>query len=450
MTDPFDRDPIARELRASLERHAHEAPRGDLLAQRIINQAEGSRRSRRNWRTWTMPLVAAGAVAAVVGAIAGVESLQTSANGPTPATSNDASVLQSPVNPTQTPSDSALPSPTTQSSGAETLRNVKVLDLTFVSENQGWALAAADCVSGPGRCSALFHMKGAKWWSMPNSTPFNVEGVTGGCTDPCVTNIRFADKDTGYAFGPSAFFMTKDGGNQWTPEAGGAIALETLDNNVIRVTATSPSGCPGPCGIGVETAAIGSNEWTPRSVQAAAAIRVVLSRGGADAYLLLTRNPAAGAGSATSTLYRSTDDGVHWIADGEPCPQTGGEVDSYTVAAGSHGAVSVLCAARTDQTHLRVAVSTDDGATFSNAGPPIPSTPSLLSGDPATVLVAAGDGLALSRDGGKTWHVVTEVSDQIGFVGFESTSVGRAVSADGKTIWTTRDAGQSWTPTTFS
>jgi len=144
VTDPFDRDPIARELRASLERHAREAPRGDLLAQRIINQAEGPRRSRRSWRTWTMPLVAAGAVAAVVGAIAGVESLQTSATGPTPATSNDVSVLQSPVTPTQAPSDTAVPSPTTQSSGAETLHDVHVLDLTFVSENQGWALAAAD------------------------------------------------------------------------------------------------------------------------------------------------------------------------------------------------------------------------------------------------------------------------------------------------------------------
>jgi photosystem II stability/assembly factor-like uncharacterized protein len=73
----------------------------------------------------------------------------------------------------------------------------------------------------------------------------------------------------------------------------------------------------------------------------------------------------------------------------------------------------------------------------------------MLTGDATTVLVAAGNGLARSTDGGATWHSVLSVAEHIGFVGFESTLVGRAVSADGKTIWTTRDGGGTWAPTTF-
>jgi len=39
-------------------------------------------------------------------------------------------------------------------------------------------------------------------------------------------------------------------------------------------------------------------------------------------------------------------------------------------------------------------------------------------------------------------------SDAI-WLGFENGSVGRAVSGGGSTIWTTRDAGKTWTSYTF-
>jgi photosystem II stability/assembly factor-like uncharacterized protein len=333
-----------------------------------------------------------------------------------------------------------------------TLHGVTVLDLTFVSENEGWALASADCTSGAGRCSALFHVNGGKWGSLPNSTPFNVTGVTGGCGYPCVTNIRFANPQVGYAFGPEAFLMTLDGGHHWARQDGGAIALESLDGNVIRVTASSASGCPGPCNVAVETSSIGSTKWTRADLPSVSGTGISFSRGQpSNAYLLVTRSPAGGAADATSTLYRSTDDGASWQALGEPCPQTGDEVDSFAVSGSGTNRVSALCVSRQALQRIVVATSTDGGAHFvAQPGRIQPKSSGVLTGDPATVLVIAGEtGLLRSGDGGRTWQHVAGVTGSIGFVGFESSTVGRAVSTDGTTIWTTRDAGETWQPVTF-
>ena len=60
MTDDFERDPLARELRDSLARHAASAPPGDALAERVIHATERPtdlrKRHHRGWRTWALPL----------------------------------------------------------------------------------------------------------------------------------------------------------------------------------------------------------------------------------------------------------------------------------------------------------------------------------------------------------------------------------------------------------
>lgn len=452
MTDneDFERDRLAQQLRETLAARAAEAPAGDLLAERIIHAADresvhSRRAAQRGWRTRALPLVAAAAVAGVVLTVVAIEHYRPT--GSPPAASQSGSPTQ-PSSPT--PTDTGSPSPTTASTTAAhvaDLTNVKVLDLTFVSENEGWALAAADCLTGPGRCTALLHTTDGKTWTSVRSTPFNVAGVQG-CAAPCVTDIRFADPHVGYAFGPAAFFMTTDGGAHWTPLAGGALQLETLDGNVIRVTG-SPSGCPGPCNVRVETAAIGSTTWTSAELGSLSGARLSFSRGGSDAYLLVTRNPAGGANDATSTLYRSSDDGRSWLQAGEPCPQSSAEVDSSAVAGAPDGRVSVLCTVRSATQRSFVVTSTDHGATFAPQPGTIPViVPDQLTGDPTTVLVAARDGLARSLDGGRSWTAVPDVQGRVTFVGFESSSVGRAVT-DQHTIWTTRDGGRSWRPKAF-
>jgi BNR/Asp-box repeat. len=175
---------------------------------------------------------------------------------------------------------------------------------------------------------------------------------------------------------------------------------------------------------------------------------VQLSRGGSDAYLLFPINQAGG-GPDITVLYRSSDDGGTWQRGTEPCPQVGGPVDAIDVAAAPDGRVSVLCSAR-DQSRYFVATSTDGGAHFDAQSGSIPeSAGGSLAGDPATVLGAGGSRqLAVSTNGGRSWTTAPGVTGNVTFVGFESNTVGRVVTG-GNTIWTTRDAGQSWTPVTF-
>jgi photosystem II stability/assembly factor-like uncharacterized protein len=449
MTDQYD--PLKEALRDSLHRHAADAPRGDLLAERIINTAQHPTQAdrhaaRHGWRTWTLPLIAAGAVAAVVGAVVGIENFRPQASPQNPGTA-PASVLSTP-SPTHTHSTptSQPPSKTVSTNPGPTgLSGVQITDLTF-AYGQGWALGSADCLSGPGRCTALWHTVDGRHWTSMGGEQFNVTGVKN-CADPCVNTIRFATQQIGYAFGPTALFMTTDGGASWQRQKGGALQLETLDSNVIRVTGTS-SGCPGPCIDGIETSAVGSTDWTSSNFHPASSSvnTVLLARGnGGYAYLLVARNPAGGASDETSTLYRSVDKGLTWRPVGEPCPQHRQEVDSVSVAGGDEGRAAVLCMTRQAPNRYRVATSTNGGATFADQPGRIPIAASFLTGDPNTVLVAAGDGgMARSIDGGQTWQPITDVTGAIGWVGFESQQVGRALSADGTTIWTTRDAGATW------
>jgi photosystem II stability/assembly factor-like uncharacterized protein len=450
MSDEYDRDPAAAALRASLARHADEAPPGGMLAERIIHAAPTAApgRGRRlwGWRTWALPLVAAGAVGAVVAAVSAIENYHPSAHAtpaaphtPTPSLTTSA---PPPVSPART-GHAVAPA------GQKGLRAVHVLDLTFAGVDEGWALASADCVSGPGRCTALLRTTDGRTWRDVRGGGFNVPGVRN-CADPCVRHLRFANPQVGYAYGQDAFFMTTNGGLSWSRAKGGAILLESLDNNVVRVT-SSGTGCPGPCDIRVETAALGAANWTAAELGPLSGSDVALSRGGSAAYLLLRRNPAGGAQDATSTLYSSTDDGRHWSAAGEPCPQGSHEVDSVAVTAAPDGRVSVLCTERSAQHGSFVANSTDAGRHFARQAGTVPAaTAGLLTGDAATVLVTGGTGLARSTDAGATWRTMPDVTGSVTFIGFESRQVGRAVTDGGRSIWTTRDGGATWSAVRFS
>lgn len=444
---------IESQLRATLDEQAGHAPRGEQLAGRILAEVQASARvlrPRRGWSTWTMPLLAAGAVASVVAAVVGVSQLRHSAAPERPAVSHQLPSPTHAVHRSAAPSATGSPSVPVTSSGTD-VAGFQALDLTFVSENQGWALGRARCVSGPGTCSALFRSTdGRNWTSMPGAA-FNVPGVKN-CTAPCVDHIRFATPDVGYVYSSAAFFMTTDGGSHWTYQPGrGAEALETLDGNVIRLVSDG-TGCPGPCNVRAQTARIGSSAWVTVPLQPGglSSVGVQLVRSGSDAYVLSTKNPTGGAANQTSTLFVSTYDGASWQKYGEPCPQPApagrtAEVDSTAVAAAAGGTVSVLCASRDGTSPTFVAVSHDRGAHFARApGSLPPRSVHLLAGDPTSVLVAASDGAYRSTDGGAHWARIPDLSRSVSFLGFESARVGRAVTAGGRTIWTTTDRGRTW------
>jgi photosystem II stability/assembly factor-like uncharacterized protein len=136
------------------------------------------------------------------------------------------------------------------------------------------------------------------------------------------------------------------------------------------------------------------------------------------------------------------------MARGEPCPQGSGrtgEVDSVAVSAGAAGRVTVLCRPRLPGQSDFVVTSADAGAHFSAAAAGrLPQQTELLAGDYHGTLLAGGStGVYRSTDGGASWQRVAQLG-AVKFLGFESPSVARAVSADGRTIWSTPDGGVQW------
>jgi photosystem II stability/assembly factor-like uncharacterized protein len=452
-----DKTDLESALRASLAERARHAPQAEPVAARILADVEllpvgtAPRRPSR-WRTWSLPLVAAGSVAAIVGALVGVSQFRHSAEHGTPI----APVTS--VIPTPTATAPTSPAPTPTPTNPIGLTNFRVIDLTFVSEEEGWGLGTADCLTGSGSCTAMVHtIDGGKTWGAVQNPPANVGN---GCSaEPCVAHIRFANNQIGYAYGRSALFMTTDGGATWHQQSGGADALETLDGNVIRIT-TSPACSPPGCRYNAQTAPIGSSTWHDVGLSATnngMSVGVSLARSGGHAFLEVFGHTAGGAQDATSALYTSADGGASWTNRGEPCPQVGGkvsdEVDSTALATASDGSVTLVCTGRGDQYPQFTMTSIDGGATFRtpNRAALGASPISALGAASASVLIISSDDMYRSTDGGKSWQRLGANGNsdpgQVSWIGFESSTVGRAI--DGRTIWTTRDAGLTWTPYTF-
>ena len=448
---------LERRLRASLAAQAGHAPPGEQLAERIIADAvHGSVvpiQQAHRWRTWTLPLIASAAVAAVAAALVGISAGGRHTASAPPATQlHRATPLYSatPAAPTPTSAPTSAPAqPVSTASNPVGIAHFRAVDLSFAGAHDGWALGSANCLDGSGAaCTAMAytHDSGRTWHSM---TPPGASVALQKCADRCVSHVRFATPDIGYAFGPAALFMTTDGGHTWTSQAGGAEALETLDGNVIRVATTCVPGCP----YWVQTAPVGTPKWhTVAKVDGGMSPGVALSRIGSDAYLAVFGHTAGGAGSAPTALWVSRDDGATWTDRGEPCrqePVQGGEVDSRAVAAAVDGSVSVLCVPRTAGDHQAVATAAGPGKAFRQSGLQALGPATAFAAASEHVLLVGSDVLYRSADGGASFAPVPDGPGQVRWLGFESATLGRALSADGRTIWTTRDAGRSWAAYTF-
>lgn len=425
------RSDIETLLRSTFDEQARRAPSGDALAELILAEVSGATplRHRRRLRTWTLPLLAAAAVAAVIAAVVGISQWETT-SAPAPG------ATQLPTGPRPTPPTSSSPTVVAP------LSTFRARDLTFTSGTQGWALGTAPCPSGSGDCAAIATTTDGTHWAVdPQLT-----------VPPGVQQLRFANSQVGYAFGPSTLFMSTDGGRSWRRQAGGALALESENNNVIRI-ASSGTGCPAACNVRAEVSTIGGTAWTSTPIEPADGYvgGVEFARGGEDAYILITNHPSGGGSRAYSTLFVTRNNGATWQRQGEPCPQPGAtEADSTTVAAAPDGRVSVLCAVRgtSPSTNAFVAVSTDAGRTFHRAAGRLPASSlngsELLAGDPSGSLIFVGRAVYRSIDGGTSWSRVLAASDVV-FVGFESPTTGRLVSDSGRRVWTTSDGGAHWT-----
>jgi photosystem II stability/assembly factor-like uncharacterized protein len=165
---------------------------------------------------------------------------------------------------------------------------------------------------------------------------------------------------------------------------------------------------------------------------------------------------AGGGQHATSTLFRSGDNGQTWHRGGEPCPQASGvEVDSLLMSSAPTGALTLLCRDRGAPNQQFVITSTDGGASFHAAsrtalGAAYVST---IGAATAQVLVLTADDAYRSTDGGNHFARLGANSGsspgQLVWLGFASPNVGHGISADRRSVWTTADGGRTWSRYTF-
>lgn len=427
---------IESRLRESLAEHARRAPDGSRLTEQVLAAVTPAPRPLRRWRTWSLPLITAGAVAAVAGTVIGVVHATHSASpkplAPAHSRSATATSVATPA-PTAAPDTAPVPPPSTVSSTPATvpLDSGDAVDLTFVGD-QGWAVTSD---------GVLLHStdNGASW-------------QRAGTVPPDVDHLRFATTTTGYAFGHSVLYLTLDGGRTWRKQAlAGPLALETLDNNVIAVS----TGCLPGCPMTVATSAIAGRDWTTaRTIQPGMSPGVTLTRTGSYAYLAVYGHTSGGASNATTALWVSSDDGATWTDRGEPCPQQGGEVDSAFLSTAPDGTVGVICTPRQAGVNWQFAMTSPAGGTgfttlnrdaFGNG-----SVTAFAVASARVLLVSGADGTYRSADGGRTFQRLGANSGSdpgaLRWLGFASPTVGHGLSQDGRTVWTTTDAGVTWTP----
>lgn len=441
---------LEKRLRAMLRDRAGRAPSGDGVIERVLAEAAGppsAVRRRRSWGTWTMPLLAAAAVVAVIASVLAVSNSNNTATPAGPsieATHSDSSTgSRTPPEP-KTPTSAPAPfyaasAPTTakwdQVGGGQRLTHFRVVDATFLGTKQAWLLGTADCLKGRVQppCDAMVRTddSGATWQSVPPPGSFD--------------HIRFANTTTGYAFSPSRLDMTTNG-TDWVQQAGGAVALETLDNNVIRVAQRDPS-CVGACTDFVETSAVGSTSWTRSKLGPFRARAVELQRTHGHAFLLVRGgNPA---GHPRTSLFSSDDGGMVWQRRSDGCTKLGSGFAAFSMAVGPSGAsLHLLCRDVRDRWAI---VSVGRRGTVPAGVTKSVSSLELGAADQGTLFLVA-DGLYRSADGGQTWHAVLRYAPKadLGPPEFENAAVGRWFTDGGRVVWTTTDSGRTWHGVSFS
>jgi photosystem II stability/assembly factor-like uncharacterized protein len=452
MTDDHESHAVVQRGMAA---QAARAPEGSAVAERIIStadapQGEAALRRTPRWRGWVLPAVAAGGVALLTGAVlTGSHLIGTNRQHPA-STSSSAN-----------PSHSVPAGPI----GGAVPAGFRPVDLSFVNQQEGWALGSVPCHGD--RCTQIVRTRdgGATWVSIPApplELPSNVaiDPVLSGCnTIVCVSRIHFATAQIGYVASGWQLFMTDDGGASWRLLTGGESRNVAIANGTLwRITNTSPGDCPETCGFRLQSSPVGSASWRDVTLpsDATSGTGVELTRSGRVAVLEIYGKSAGS--SNVSTLLISSDDGASWTRRGEPCPQTSGGADRLAPRIAPDGSISVLCRPRSGTGGQFVATSTDAGATFRSSVPLGGTGGYVLGTASSTVLFASTDTLYRSANAGKSWQPVplghNTANNQAFYVDFQTTTTGHilAIGADqlvSPAIWTTTDAGASWTRYTF-
>jgi photosystem II stability/assembly factor-like uncharacterized protein len=332
----------------------------------------------------------------------------------------------------------------------------RVADLSFVGTHQGWALGTAPCSHKP--CTSVLRTsnRGKTWVGIPAP----IASLTN-CTHACVSGLRFANSQVGYAF-RSSLEMTTDGGATWHKQPGNAVGLAVSGATVIRAVADHPDGCPPGCRFTVKAAPVGGTTWHRLAAPRVTGDGADIEASGSTVVVTYSQNPAGGAPSAHVTMLLSRDGGTTWTTRKDPCgKRVAGEDDTASVATATHRRVAVLCQPRLGgHGHDFVLTSSDGGRHFGTAhaitaaGGKRSAYAVATTGHALLVATARFRGtrvryaVDVSRDDGQHWTRTLRTTGPSGgtlrnFLGAESARVAHFVG-NNHTVSRTSNAGRTW------
>ncbi len=318
--------------------------------------------------------------------------------------------------------------------------------VTFVSLQTGWVLGTAPCTSPP--CTSVVRTRdgGKTWVGIPApKVALSTDQLTG------VHQIRFADADNGWAFGPE-LWATHDGGAHWDPVRLPGVVQDAPVSDLAASAGVVHVAVIDPSGVRILSSPVSTDAWqeSPTVVPLGAGpvpqAQVVLQ--GSTGWLIdVDRTVIGGARLA----------GGSWTPWQPPCTDVGGPA---TLAASTATDLVAICSEgewNSLPQVVRAYVSSNGGDTFRQAGVPLPlrcCAPAVASGVPGTAVVGASgdDGtaqLVATFDDGATWTgVYAGQAGQWNDLGFTSQSQGIAVQmqpdARSGSLLMTVDGGHTW------
>ncbi len=338
-----------------------------------------------------------------------------------------------------------------------------------MSANQWWILGWAPC--GSDSCPTVLGTADAGTSFVALPAPGGRYARKAG-TYPSVSQIRFANREDGWVFGPD-LYATHDGGQQWIeiPVSGSVTSLAAGFNSVFAIVDPPYNPCShtGTCTHDTPhpelwRAVPSSNDWQPDV--AAGCVSGGLAVHQRQVWVMNCANTPDGAAIGSGLLHSSDSGGTFSVepqpANALPClyrPVSNSVVWDY--CSGGH--------------FMSAGISTDGGANFT-ATPDSQSSPTADGCPNGSSLIAAsaeravaacqlpGDPLLLTVNQGLTWTAVEPAinpqsdwepigftTPEIGYAFLSRTAArlgtcpaGSAGCGDTVRLWRTLDGGSTW------